>query len=316
MIRSPQRQRGGFTLIEMMISVAVLVFILLIVTSFMNAVSATWTSGEQTASTFQDGRAILELMGRELTQAAMSPSLQFVVMSSAKLPAPAASPSPAPSPPRPNSDSIFWQASLTYRVSGTATPLTSLCEVGYYIDTSYNLKRFVVPPSDATNFQVFANEPNDSGAAWVTINSTTTSTIATGAVGLWVRCYDANGDLIPWAGNAGVGNGTATSIRYNSAAHIRPATLGTSNSFIYTGASTARTNVLPNAVELTLVLIDDKTLKKSSLITTMIPALPAATSPSGVPAAISSFNNSLITNKVSTARTFTSRVVLPNASRQ
>jgi type II secretory pathway pseudopilin PulG len=293
----------AFTLIEMMISVAVLVFILLIVMSFMNAVSATWTSGEQTSSTFQDGRAILDLMGRELTQAAMSPSLQFIT-------------NPSVPEHRTNSDRLFWQAPLTYRISGSATPVTSLCEIGYYIDTTYNLKRFFVPPSDTSNFQVFAVEPSDSGASWVTINSTTTSTIATGAVGFWVRCYDANGDLIPWAGNAGVGDGNSASIHYNSAAHNRPATLGTSNSFIYTGASTARTNVLPNAVELTLILIDAKTLKKTSLITTMIPVLPAATSPSAVPAAVASFNNSLIANKVATARTFTSRIVLPNASQQ
>lgn len=295
----------AFTLIEMMISVSVLVFILLIVMSFMNTVAATWTSGDQTASTFQDGRAILDLIGRELTHAEMSPSLQFIT-------------NPSGLGARPNSDSIFWQAPLTYRVSGSATAITSLCEIGYYIDTSYNFKRFFVPPSDTTNFQVFANEPSDTGASWITINSTTTSTIAAGAVGLWIRCYDANGDLIPWAGNNGNGAATSTSIRYNSAAHIRPATLGTSNSFIYTNASTARTNVLPNAVELTLVLIDDKTLKKASVITSMIPALspPSPANPSGVPTAITNFNNSLIANKVATARTFTLRVVIPNASRQ
>jgi prepilin-type N-terminal cleavage/methylation domain-containing protein len=295
----PPRQQPGFTLIEMMISMAILVFILLIVTSFMNTVAATWTAGDQRVSTFQDGRAILDVIGRELSSAAMSPSLQLVATSRL-------------TNTRSNSDSIFWQAPLTYRVSGSATPLTSVCEVGYFIDSTYNLRRFFVQPSDSANFQIYSTEPSDTdAAAWVQASYLTSASIspviASGVVAFWIRCLDANGDAIPWL---------STSYHYNSAAKFRPATLGVSNSFTYTGSATAQASLLPNAVELTLVLIDDKTVKKSLLIPTMIPAMPTVSSPAGVPTAITNFNASLITNKVSTARTFTSRVVIPSSSRQ
>jgi len=238
-------------------------------------------------------------MGRELTHAAMSPSLQFVAASSF-------------SGTRANSDCIFWQAPLTYRVSGSATPTSNLCEVGYFIDSSYNLKRFFVQPANAANFNIYDSAPSDSNAtSWVKTayltNTSISTVLATGVIAFWVRCLDANGDPILWA---------SSSYHFNSAAHFRPATLGTSNSFTYTASSTAQANLLPNAVELTLILIDDKTLKKSLAIPAMIPAMPTVASPAAVPAAVTAFNNSLIANKVSTARTFTSRVVIPNSVRQ
>ena len=287
---------------------------MLIFTAVMNSVSATWTAGDQRASTFQDGRAILDVIGRELTSAAMSPSLQFVALSNI-------------TNTRANSDSIFWQAPLTYRISGSAAPITNLCEVGYYVikdnptlpDTSYSLKRFFVPPSDTTNFQIYNGTPAYNAASWVTNYLTATgpapdhvklsTTIATGVIALWVRCFDTNGDLIPWT--------STTGHHYNSAQGFRPATLGVSNSFTYTSnTNTTDGNLLPNAIELTIVVIDDKTLQKAKAIPAMIPAMPTVASPSVLPAAITAFNNSLITNKVSTARTFTSRLVIPNSVRQ
>jgi hypothetical protein len=293
---------SAFSLIEMMVSIALLVFIMLIFTSVMNTVSATWTTGDQRASTFQDGRAILDVIGRELTQAAMSPNLQFVAITST------GTVFPAPTP-RANSDSIFWQAPLTYRVSGGTN--TNLCEVGYYIDANYNLKRFFIP-GESSNFKIYNGTPFYNSATWVTSYITTTgvsNVIATGVVALWVRCFDTNGDLIPWT--------NVTGFHYNSTQRFRPATLGVTNSFTYTAVNnTTEGNLLPNAVELTIVIVDDKTLRKAIANPTMIPAIPSAESPSLVPAAITAFNTSLIANKVSTARTFTSRVVIPNSVRQ
>jgi prepilin-type N-terminal cleavage/methylation domain-containing protein len=294
-------KHNGFSLIELMVSMAILLFIMLIFTAVLNSVSATWTAGDQRASTFQDGRAILDLIGRELTSAAMSPNLQFVATSNI-------------SNTRANSDSIFWQAPLTYRLAGSATPITNVCEVGYYIDTtsSYNLKRFFVQPGDTTNFQIYSGTPSYNSATWVTsyfTKSGLSNVIASGVVALWVRCFDTNGDLIPWTSTA--------SHHYNSAQSFQPATLGSSNSFTYTSnTNTAGGNLLPNAVELTIVLIDDKTLQKVKAIPTMIPAMSTVASPAAVSAALTAFNNSLIANKVSTARTFTSRVVIPNSVRQ
>lgn len=270
----------------------ILVFLLVILTSLLGTVSRAWNSSEQQVGTFQDGRAILDIIGRELSQAAISPSLQFVATSRL-------------ANSRTNSDSIFWQAPLTYRVSGSATPITNICEVGYYIDSSYNLKRFFIQPADS-NFRIYSGTPSDSGASWVTGYMTTTGVsniISTGVVAFWIRCLDSNGDPIPWV---------SSSFHFNSAAHFQQAILGSSNSFKYTASSTAAANLLPTAVELTLVLVDDKTLRKNLTI----PAMPTVSAPAGVPTAIANFNNTLITNRISAARTFTAQIAIPNSFRQ
>jgi hypothetical protein len=279
--------------------------------------------------TFQDGRAILDVIGRELSEAAISPSLQLVTN-------PAITDSSGNSIKLTNSNSIFWQAPLNYRVSGSATPLTNLCEVGYYIDPSYNLKRFFVPPSDTTNYRIFATSPSSaSPVTWVTNyarNPGVTNTIATGVIALWVRCLDSNGDLIPWAGNSGTGVGaTDTAIQFNSAAHFQPAILRTPTSssptptptpsFTYTASSTAQAHSLPNAVELTLIMVDDKTLRKGLTIPGMPhdsadASSPFMNGPADVPNAVAYFNNRLIQNHVSSARTFTAQIAIPNSFRQ
>jgi prepilin-type N-terminal cleavage/methylation domain-containing protein len=310
--------RNAFTLVEVLIAMVILAFLLVLVTSFLGAVSGAWNSGEQQVGTFQDGRAILDVIGRDLSQAAISPSLQLVTD-------PAITDSSGNSMTRTNSNSIFWQAPLNYRVSGSAAPLTNLCEVGYYIDPSYNLKRFFVPPSDTTNYKIFATSPSSaSPVTWVTNyarNSGVTNTIATGVVALWIRCLDCNGDLIPWAGNNGTGGGTDTTILFNSAAHFQPAILGTATSFKYTLSSTAQAHILPNAVELTLVMVDDKTLRKGLTIPGMPhdsadPSSPFMNGPADVPNAVAYFNNKLIKNHVSSARTFTAQIAIPNSFRQ
>jgi prepilin-type N-terminal cleavage/methylation domain-containing protein len=322
--------RNAFTLVEVLIAMMILAFLLVLLTSFLGAVSRAWNSGEQQVGTFQDGRAILDVIGRELSQAAISPSLQLITN-------PAITDSSGNSIKLTNSNSIFWQAPLNYRVSASgATPLTNLCEVGYYLvqDNTqtganiYQLRRFFVPPSDTTNYKIFATTPSSaSSAAWVTNyarnSGVVTNTIATGVVALWVRCLDSNGGLIPWAGNSGTGVGaTDTAIQFNSAAHFQPAILGTLTSFVtYTASSTAQAHSLPNAVELTLVMVDDKTLRKGLTI----PGMPHDSAdrnspfmngPADVPNAVAYFNNRLIQNHVSSARTFTAQIAIPNSFRQ
>jgi prepilin-type N-terminal cleavage/methylation domain-containing protein len=290
----------AFTLVELLIATAILSVLVLLLTSLLSGVNRAWVSGEQQVSEFQDGRAICELISRELSQAVVSQNLQLVENPS--LP-PGLNPGESdPARQRANSDSIFWQAPATSTASG------NLAEIGYYLTESYQLKRFFVPP-DNNKYAIFSNAPTDISAPWITTPfaspsefNAVCSVVSQGVLSFWVRCFDRNGDLIPWLS-------TAPPLKFNSAAHFQPAIIGQPSSFKYTSASTARGNLLPTALEVTVVTLDPQTFKRNPTI----PALPTWTAPDQLPAIRDSFSQQLITNTIKTARTFTTRANLLNA---
>src|SRR3954471_22854160 len=244
-MRRPNRNAGGSTLIELLIAFAILAFLVVLLASLVSGVNRAWTAGEQQVSEFQDGRAILELIGREVSQATISPSLQFVH-----------DPDLNGASQRSNSDCIFWQG------PGPSTSAGSLAEIGYYLSDNYELKRFYVPPTDATNYQIFTapNQPTDTSSPWLTnfIKTTPTlsSTVTGGVLAFWARCLDINGDPIPWLATAPA--------RFNSAAHFQPAIPGQTTSFRYTNVTnTIRANVLPSTVELVIVTLDPRTFRRN-----------------------------------------------------
>src|SRR3954464_11198101 len=72
----PRRTPAGLTLVELLVAFAILTFLVVLLASLVSGVNRAWTAGEQQVSEFQDGRAILELIGREVSQATISPALQ------------------------------------------------------------------------------------------------------------------------------------------------------------------------------------------------------------------------------------------------
>lgn len=298
------RLTRAFTLVEVLIATAILSVLVLLLTSLLSSVNRAWVAGEQQVSEFQDGRAICELISRELSQAVISPNLQLVHNPSL----------PPGLKQRANSDSIFWQAPATSTTSG------NLAEIGYYLTEDntktggdvYQLKRFFVPPTDGPNYQVFSspNQPTDNSAPWVTsfVADPLSKTVSSGVLALWIRCFDRNGDLIPWLSSNAVGVGP---LRFNSAAHFQPAIPGQSSSFKYTNASaTVRANLLPSAIEVTVITLDPQTFKRNP----SIPGLPSwTTTPDDFPTIRDSYSQQLITNNLKTARPFATRVNLLNA---
>jgi type II secretory pathway component PulJ len=286
-----RQRRAGFSLVEIMIAFAILTFLVILLSSLVGAVNRAWTAGEQQVSEFQDGRAILELIGRELSQAAISPNLQFVH-----------DPDLNGIPQRANSDCIFWQG------PGPTTTSGNLSEIGYYLSDNYELKRFYVPPSDATNYQIFTapNQPTDTASPWLTnfvTNSALSTTVTGGVLAFWARCLDVNGDPIPWLASAPP--------RFNSAAHFQPAIAGQPNSLIYTDpTSTVPANLLPTTVELVVVTLDPQSFRRQP----NIPALTAQNGPNDFYTVRDTFNQQLISNNVKNARTFSTRVRLLNSS--
>jgi prepilin-type N-terminal cleavage/methylation domain-containing protein len=312
---SHRRKFFGFTLTELLIAMAILSALVLLLASLMGGISRAWVTGEQQVETFQDGRAIIEIMSRELSQALISPKLQFV--QNPLLPSGANQ--------RANSSCVFWQAGLFSTNAG------NLCEVGYFLseDAQHNfqLKRFFVPPTDATNYQIFATAPSDTSAPWVTSfigTSALNTVVSDGVVAFWVRCFDLNGDPIPWLSNTTTTNGDTTAIplQFNSASHFQPAIRGQPASFRYTRpSSTASAHQLPSSIEITIVTIDSKTMERSRAA---IPAMPSSVpsgfpdvspvgyGPEDIPNAVTWFNQQLIANKIKTSRTFSTTVVLKN----
>ena len=279
----------AFTLVELLVSMAVVAFVVVMITSLSNGTARVWSGGERTVENNQTGRAVLEIIARELSQAAVSSKLPFV--QNPILPAGANQRS---------SDSIFWVAPLSSTNGG------DLCEVGYYLTTPFELKRFFVPPSDTNNYMVLSTTPTDytlrptgnsggtndhaNAALWATSfvtktdanNRPVSNTVATGVLNFFVRCLDVNGDPIPWLDSR---------LKYNSAEPMRPATPGVRNSTAVNGSNpssftytyfnagnlsdpqnTAPAYLLPYAVELTLITIDAKSLQR--LGAAAVPATP------------------------------------------
>lgn len=302
------RSKSAFTLVEVLIALAILSVVVVLLNSVLGGVARAWTAGEQQADQFATGRAALELMARELAQVVISPNLQFVQNP----------PLPSGINQRTNSDTLFWQ------VPSARTDSGDLAEVGYYLtethDAShpgaeaYQLQRFYVPQT-SSSFAIFAPSslPTSSSAPWVSsyVGPSTSSVVATGIVALWVRCFDLNGDLIPWLSSANPGVG---GIKYNSAAPFQQASAGATApgntnpgvSFTYTPASIAPAHALPATVELTLTTVDSRTLSRNP----SIPGQVAQTAPDTLPSARAQFEQSLVSNRINTFRTFSTRVRL------
>ena len=290
--------RRAFTLVELLVSMVVLSIIVAAIAGLSNSTAQIWSGGERTVENNQTGRAMLEIIARELSQAVVSSRLPFVQNPTM----------PTDANQRTSNgitaDSIFWVAPLSSTNSG------NLCEIGYYLTNTFELKRFFVPPSDAANYKVLTATPTDytprptgsgganghdhaSAALWVTdfitakdsSNRLVSNTVASGVLNLFIRCLDINGDPIPWLD---------TSLKYNSAEPMCPATPGQRNtfapnlsnpsSFAYTyynagsitdTQNTIPANLLPYAVEVTLVTVDLKTLRR--LGASAVPAIPATT---------------------------------------
>lgn len=198
--------RSGFTLVELLVSMAILVLLVVVLSNIFSSVSKTSQLGYSNNERMQNILAITDFIRTDLRSALLpvnrtdTNNLQFVALGN-----------PNPYTTNCNPNAVFWQAPVA-----TDQTLGDVAEVGYFVrwntDKPSNprpyLCRFSAENSTAgTNFLIYS-----SPASWLTdpiINSVAPADlahayqglIAENVVALFVQCLDAKGQ--PITKNAG-----------------------------------------------------------------------------------------------------------------
>jgi prepilin-type N-terminal cleavage/methylation domain-containing protein len=139
--------RGGFTVVELMVSIAILTVLVAMLAGIFHQVSTTWRLGEGNIERRRGARALTDYIGVEL-QGAMLPAeggavapgknnLQFLINPPA---------GQVPDECR-NADAIFWQAPLA-----TETSFGEIAEIGYFV-------RWIAPGIEAQKRGATASRP-------------------------------------------------------------------------------------------------------------------------------------------------------------
>ncbi len=179
----------AFTLVELLVAVALLAFVSLILVGLASQGGKMWALAESQNQHRQRARAMLEFMVAEMREAVLPldnsrPSLQFVINPSnldAKFL---------------NRDAVFWQAPIA-----TDESRGDLAEIGYFVrwdGTQANLCRFSLDPSDP-DYRIYKNPetwlsdalldaaaPGDKAGKYRGL-------FLENVIGMWVKAYQKDG---------------------------------------------------------------------------------------------------------------------------
>lgn len=238
-------------MVELLVSSAVLGLLLVLLAQVASMVANTWTDGQGRAERRQNGRAMVDFIGRELRAASLPvnfgtpvnvPNLQFVLNP------------PSVGQAYRNSSCLFWQAPI-----GTNTVQGDMAVIGYFVKWDStgpypraSLCRFFANPGDAAHRIYKADSVN----TWVTTDLLDVETPATKAsgyrgmfaenvVGFWAKCLDAQGNVVTNATNNGFDSRQAYSGKDGS---------GSAVSYV--------APVLPTSVEVSIVLLSSRAASK------------------------------------------------------
>jgi type II secretory pathway component PulJ len=261
---------AGFTVVELLLAASIFALMLIFLLSLSDSVRKGWERGEHSVEVSQNGRAILNLLERDLSQAVVSRTMQFAQNPNITSLLPSGEAQVA------NSTSLFF-----WTRSRNDTAESGLAQVGWYVaqkpaatDPSqrFLLCRFHRDLS-ATNAQLNTGTLDlTRNISWLTspaMNQATFSTnsavVFSGALGFWAVCLDRNGNPIP---NLAAADPDAAPLRFNSGARFlmssRGTTLQGTNTTVYTdvAAKTLEANALPASIRIVLLLTDERTLKR------------------------------------------------------
>jgi uncharacterized protein (TIGR02599 family) len=271
-----REKAGGFSLIELLVGVAILTVLVVILSGVFGGVSKTWQIGQSSNERLQNIRAITDFLTGELRSALLpinrtdKASLQFVV-----------NPTNISSGFR-NADAVFWQAPVA-----ADQTLGDVAAVGYFVrwdetkpaNPRPNLCRFYVSDSmSGTNFLVYSQA--EGSVPWLTDSLLNTlapgdkanayqGLIAENVVALFVQCLDGKGRPIDssYDGVAFANKGFDSRLGYTDADGTKTA------DFANPSGGKSPICVLPPMVRLSFVLIDARSAaritpaEKSILVT-------------------------------------------------
>lgn len=201
--------RRGFTLLELMIAMSILVMIMVLFSSMFTGTSKAWLNGEGNAERRRNVRAIADFIGTEL-QGALLPIAQSTGGAPANLQFLINPPVTDLSADYRNADAIFWQAPLARETS-----FGEICEVGYFVkweNAVPMLCRFFVNPSVKVKNGLIPNEHfliYEDPDLWVSsqivgevvkpadINAGYKGLFAEYVLGLWIRSFGLDGKELP-----------------------------------------------------------------------------------------------------------------------
>lgn len=328
------RASAAFTLVELLVSLALLTFIMLILVGVTESASRAWREGQSRTETFQSARTALEILTREVTPAVVDTRMQFVVAPGDVLTR-AGAKNVAPESP-----ALLWMAPLGDE--------GSLCSVGYYLYRDdarqfYRLKRIFIPPPTNTKASpyfprmVSAGNPRDPelrtspvNADWFTRSwdgnafdeenaangQVVVSSAADGIVAFWAQPLDVLGNPVPLVAKSSVH--PSSELYYNSAAYFQVATStpfenGRSLLYLAQTSQSMKANRVPAAIDFTLVTVDSRILARRMPIPQQTNVYDA-NGALDVEASVQAFQSQLQKNRIFNARTFSTRAKLVNGS--
>jgi prepilin-type N-terminal cleavage/methylation domain-containing protein len=335
----------GFSLIELLVAIAVLSVMLLMLAEMTGTVADTWAKGEARIETYQSARAALELVTREMTPAVVDTRSQFVVMEGEDLEDAGAT------NVAPGSQAVLWMAPL-----GEQGDMRC---VGYYLYRDdekkfYRLKRIYITAENEDDYFPlkqaigdgrrdgdFSTSPSD--ANWFLKNwdaaafdeqdpdndKVVVSAVADGVVAFWVQPIDLLGNPIPWVSESTPPH-VQSDLIFNSSAYFQQATSvpyedGSSTKYLAPAENVMRAIRVPAAVDITVVTLDTRTLERipSERMREFIPEQKGqagdfnildSNGALDVAESVRLFNEALVAEGINEARVFSTRVKLLNGS--
>lgn len=261
----------GFTLVELMVAMSIFTIMMLVLTGIINTVYRAWDGGKRSTEMSQNARAILSLIETDLGAATVSPLMQM-----GQNPTGLTSKLTGGEKDVTNADSLFWWAPI---MGAAREGHMAMGQCGWYLVESpsttgtgiqHNLKRFArkfpltepavtLPSGTKTADSIYwFNILDSTGPGSLKENS---RVVSNNVIGLWFECLDRENKVIPPR------NPLSPGIRFNSAERFQMASAGVpfedDTTFRYTDpATTLQANQLPSSVRVSLMLIDDLTLKR------------------------------------------------------
>jgi prepilin-type N-terminal cleavage/methylation domain-containing protein len=324
-------RNAAFSLVEVLVAMAVLAIIMTMMASMTGSVTKAWSRSENRVETHQSARAALEIMAREMTPAVVDTRMQFAIFPGSLLEEKGALHIAE------NSPAIAWMSPLGER--------GDLRCVGYYLFRDparkfYRLKRIYISPDNKDGYFPKLYNPENSRdpsmrtsptqAEWLmrgwdkdafdeedpANDKAVAAAAADGIAAFWVQPIDLLGNPIPWLSNSP--NHPKSKLIYNSAAYFSAATtlpFDGGKSFLYLAKTpqVMKGNRVPSAVDLTVFTIDERILAKGFDIP-LQENIMAGDGSLDVAASIDAYRDALAAANIRDARAFTTRVKLINGS--